>query len=210
MLVTRNEAQATFTLIPQSADEDRKVERVLRSVAPKSRLTYGGRDSDASGRSTRVTFSGFDITVPPAENEPFIDQIRNIAYFGAGLHLLGETTTDNGRIALLVTGGFCKVCGGNIIEWGRSEWATCSACVQKCQHQYEKGAVHGGNVDIGVGLFCGICGVAKPRDPDEAVMMQADRHQAVSDELGILVATELTEEVLLEAIALAKEHARAA
>jgi hypothetical protein len=118
------------------------------------------------------------------EDKKAIARIRRICFFSGGLIFLGKYQV-HGTSVLTVTGTYCKKCSAPIIDSGRCEWKTCAACVATCTHQYVRGAIHGGGLDIGVGEFCGICGIGKPEDENAPQRSLLEHHLAVERELGV-------------------------
>lgn len=157
-------------------------------------LGYGGRGSIASSapytEHMYLRFSygegkEFTILATSEEDEKAVRQLRDAIYFGHGGFTFTGYSVRDGRPSADFTIAQCKVCNKPIISRVECEWLTCDACAAKCEHQYKRGATHGGGVDLGVGEFCGVCGRAKPKPEDEPEKPLYDHHIAAEEELGI-------------------------
>ncbi len=211
MKIIRNEELATWTLVPVEEGEAETLASVVAMLKPEDRFGYGGmRHGGEDGKSCLVylhvgaerrekkeivsehlTFithpyeGGIELVLGGSTEEDKKEMwgIRYGCCYGGGLIFLGETEID-GKKAIITTAGCCKHCGAALLE---PEWKTCDTCAAKCEHDYVKGAVHGGGMDIGVGEFCDKCGRSKPRSDGEREKTVIENHLEVEKELGIPV-----------------------
>jgi hypothetical protein len=184
--ITRNDEKATWTLIPTTPDEEKTLASVASLLSVGNKIEYHGRTTDpddenavsvhfnAGGKHARRTTYGKNGG----------SSTRSVYVGGVTLVLIGSTPEDkneiacirdtcfdqtevDGKFALLFTAKHCKHCGAPILKMGRCEWSTCDTCVEKCDHEWETGAIHGGGIDLGLGEICGKCGIGKPKADDE-------------------------------------------
>ncbi len=212
MRIIRDKQLATLTLVPVEADEEQVIASIAAMLKPEDKLSYGGRGRDGdddkfciihlhagareeeqSTTKGRVTVSktvhvgGVELVLRGSteEDKHEVGRIRDTCYFGSnGLIFLGETEMD-GKKAIITTAKRCKLCGGGMIGYFDCEWGVCDACAAKCEHNYVRGAIHGGSMDIGVGEFCDKCGRGKPKAEGEREKSQLEHHLVVEKELGI-------------------------
>ena len=213
MKITRDESVATYTITPVDGKEEEKITAAVGFLKPGDRFIHRGRRYDEESHRTTtlilqaggeskwesrkesewvtitemVYVGGIEIEFQTAEGgEEMLGQIAMTSYYSGGLVFLGVTEVY-GKKSLTVTGTYCKNCGAAIVDSGRCEWGICEACVQKCEHDYKVGAIHGARVDIGVGEFCGKCGRGKPRPEGEREKNLIEHHLAAQRELGVYV-----------------------
>ena len=211
MKIIRDEEKATCTLVPVETEEEQVLLSMIGVLKPGDKIRYHGRSQDgeddkfckiylyAGGHEERQTIDNVSemvqvdsielILVGSAEEDKHnVNQLRDCCYFGhvGGLIFLNEVEAG-GKKAIVVTAGLCKLCGGQMINRVACEWEVCDACAGKCAHKYERGAIHGGGLDIGIGWFCGICGRGKPKTEGERKKTQLEQHLAVERELGIMI-----------------------
>lgn len=214
MKIIRDEDLATLTLVPVEPEEEQVIAVISAMLKPEDRLCYDGRSEDGDGdkfckihlhagghREERREISGKATLVRQVyvdsielilrgsteDDKHEVGRIRDICFFGSsGLIFLEETEVD-GKKAIVTTGKRCKLCGVGMIKRAACEWSTCDECAAKCEHNYIRGAFHGGGVDIGVGDFCSICGRGKPKEEGVRRKTQIEQHLAVEKELGMLV-----------------------
>ena len=140
--------------------------------------------SDTSGnvtvhRTVHVDSVKLILIGTTEEDKHEVGRIRDACYFGSGgLIFIGETEVD-GKKAIITTAKRCKHCGSGMIRYFDCERSTCDACAAKCEHNYVRGAIHGGGTDIGVGEFCDKCGRGKPKAEDEREKSVIEHHLAV-------------------------------
>lgn len=207
MKIIRNEESQTWTLVPVEDGETEVLTSIVAMLKPEDELSYGGRSRDdgescklhlhvGANREPRIETRG-NVTIERTvyvggvelvlrgSTEEDKNEIWSVRYGAvySGLIFLGEIEVD-GKKAIIVTAGRCKHCGAALLN---PEWQTCDTCAAKCEHNYVKGAVHGGSTDIGVGEFCDICGRGKPRPEGEREKSLIEKHLEVEKELGILV-----------------------
>lgn len=209
MRIIRDVQLATYTLVPMEVSEQELIHEIAASLKPGDKMAYNGRTREddkfsivhlnAGGREEQQSKTDGGLTVcqtvysggvkltlrgSTEEDKYEVNGIRNTCYFGSGgLVFLGTVPVD-GKVALVTTADYCKLCGAAMIDSGRCEWKVCSACADKCDHRYERGAIHGSGVDIGVGEFCQVCGLGKP-DPVKLSLLE--HHLAAERELGVTV-----------------------
>ena len=152
----------------------------LRQFASKSRgfgLKYNSRegaDPNDPRDKRMILFFFFDkakvkLAAANDESEEIVRDMRDALFFsgGSGLFFL-ESREKGGTFFVDVCLSFCKHCKMPLIDMGRCEWRTCEACVAKCEHDYDRGSVHGGSAQVlSVGEFCNKCGRGKPNDEVE-------------------------------------------
>jgi hypothetical protein len=203
MKIIRDKQLATLTLVPVDADEKQVIVSIAAMLKPEDKLSYGrrGRDGDddkfctvhlhAGARKERQSKTEGNITVTrdvhiggvelvlrgtTEEDKHEVGRIRDMCYFGSGgLIFIGETEVD-GVKAIVSTGLRCKHCGAGMIRYSDCEWETCDACAARCEHNYVRGAIHGGGTDIGVGEFCDKCGRGKPKAEGERKKSVIEHH----------------------------------
>lgn len=190
MHIIRNDEKATWTLVPTTSDEERTRASVASFLSVGDKMQYHGRGTDpddenaitvrfnAGGKYERVTKGNstnpdyvggvtFHLIGTTPEDKDELGYVRDTCYVGSGGLILVEQSEVDGTPALVFTAKHCKLCGAPMIKMGRCEWETCDACSDKCEHELETGAIHGGGIDLGLGQFCGKCGIAKPKSDDE-------------------------------------------
>ncbi|OHA66245.1 MAG: hypothetical protein A3D63_01230 [Candidatus Wildermuthbacteria bacterium RIFCSPHIGHO2_02_FULL_49_17] len=121
------------------------------------------------------------------EDEKAVRQIRDAIYFGGGGLIFTIYSVRDGKSSVDFAIAQCKVCDKPVISLVECEWLYCDACAAKCEHRYERGPIHGGGVDLGMGEFCGICGRGKPKPEGEPERPLYDHHIAAEEELGVQV-----------------------
>ena len=214
MKIIRDDQLATLTLIPVEGNEEQIITSIVAILKPEDKLSYGGRGRDgdddkfcaiylhAGGRKEKQSETIGNVTMihtvhvdsvkltligTTEEDKHEVNRIRNTCYFGSGgLIFIGETEVD-GKKAIITTAERCKHCGAGMIYYLDCEWSTCDACVAKCEHNYVRGAIHGGSTDIGIGQFCNKCGRGKPKAEGEREKSVIEHHLAVEKELGVKV-----------------------
>ncbi len=210
MHIVRNDDEATYTLYPATAYEKRVLRKALQFLSPGDRINYEGRRRDKSnddycitvfhaggtrewrvkayGNTThkyQVFVGGQRVIIRGTDeaDKQQVGSIRDMCFMGtSGLLFLRETKL-NGQWGIVCTGKLCSKCNAQMIKVGRTEWGICDACAAICQHNWVKGAIYGGDLDIGVGEFCNICGVAKPHEKKSLL----EHHLDTERELGIMV-----------------------
>ena len=189
MHIIEDDKKGTITLCPTNAEEKRAVIFIAKTVKVGQKLTYNGRGNSPDG-STMVylhvggkkkevikkrrgdvkvikdkMFGGhrFVLRGTSPEDKNSVAGIRDMCYFATtGLIYLGKAGI-NGSIAVVFTGGYCKLCKSPMIDIGRCEWKVCEACAAKCDHNYISGFVHGGPAGaLATGSYCDKCGRGKP------------------------------------------------
>lgn len=214
MKIIRDEKLATLTLVPIGQNETEIITSITEILKPGDKLSYGGRGSDgndnkfcivhlhAGAREERqnktvgsttfwhsVHVGGVHLVLRGStENDKSeVGRIRDACFFGAGgLIYIGETELNKTK-SIITTAMRCEHCNSNMLERVECEWRTCNACAAKCMHDYERGPIHGGGIDIGVGEFCSKCGRGKPKTKGERKKSLIEHHLAVGKELGINV-----------------------
>ncbi|MBI4088035.1 hypothetical protein HY418_01475 [Candidatus Kaiserbacteria bacterium] len=214
MKIIRDKQLATLTLVPVEADEEQVIASITAMLKPEDKLSYGGRGRDgdddkfctvhlhAGGRVEGKRETQGNVTTirtvhvdsvelvlrgSTEEDKHEVGRIRDTCYFGSGgLIFIGETEVD-GKKSIITTAKRCKHCGAGMIRWSNCEWGTCDACAAKCEHNYVRGAIHGGGTDIGVSEFCNKCGRVKPKSEGEREKSRLEHHLAAEREVGINV-----------------------
>lgn len=209
MKIIRDKQLATLTFVPIETDEEQIIASIIATLKPEDKLSYGGRGSDGEGdkfctvnlhaggrEEEKVETQGnvtFHSTVhvdsvklvlrgSTEDDKHEVNRIRDTCYFGSGgLIFIGETELD-GKKSIITTAKRCKHCGAGMIRYSDCEWSTCDACAAKCEHNYVRGAIHGGGTDIGVGEFCDKCGRGKPKAEGEREKTVIEHHLAAEKE----------------------------
>lgn len=170
MRVQRDERAGTCTLVPTTPEERAALDRVA-SLGTGATIPYVGREGE-DWRDPRFSISfsigehRLRVHGDDEESRRVTGGIRDTCFCAtSGLTYLG--TTEDG-IGFRFTGGYCARCGSPIITRAACEWRVCDACAERCAHEYRRGIVHGGGIDIGVDEYCGSCGRAKPRPADQS------------------------------------------
>lgn len=191
MLLTVNEEMGLWTLIAVSEDEATLVSNATALLQVKDKIIYRGSSSNRetrelkhirfhvggkpeqkitrnpSGGSTHETIyvGGVEVIVEPSTpySRMVMGGMRDTCFFADGCIYFIEASSIQGLPTIVCTGSFCKHCNSPILKPGRCEWHTCDACVEKCEHEWKEGSVHGGDAgDLGLGQYCGKCGIGKP------------------------------------------------
>lgn len=213
MRIVPGREHATLLLVAVSAEEEAVIGMVSESITRGDKIDYLGREKDSDSRFVKLRFNAGGVREQKSEvigtttfarevstggvdfmlcgtkesDKREIGNIRDACFFGSGgLIFLGRTSFEE-LPAMLVTLALCKSCGGPMVEMVECEWGICNSCSVKCAHDYERGAVHGGGVDVAMGEFCKTCGRAKPKAADEPEKSQAERHMEVERELGVTI-----------------------
>lgn len=215
MHITRNDEAATWTLVSTSDAEKETLAAIASSLPLGGKMNYNGRSTypddenavairfNAGGQQRRQTHTNehggsiiytvydggvtFDLFGSTTEDKHELACVRNTCYFGSGGLIFVEQTEVDGELALVFTAKHCKHCGAPMLRMARCEGNTCDACVEKCDHEYKRGAIHGGSIDIGVGEFCVKCGAGKPRAEGEKDKTPLQHALDAESELGVLV-----------------------
>lgn len=205
MKVVKDSQAATLTLVPVEAGEAEVLASMLATLKPEDKLVYGGREKDGEGDkfckihlhvgshkeertevrgkiTIRCTLNvgGVELVLcgSTEEDKQEVGRIRDTCYFGSGgLIFLGEAEVDGKRV-MVTTAKRCKHCQAGMIRHTECEWSTCDACAGKCEHNYVRGAIHGGGTDIGMGEFCDKCGRGKPKTKGEREKSVLEHHLA--------------------------------
>jgi hypothetical protein len=138
-----------------------------------------------------------DPTTPPAislelrvrgdveDDRKAIRALRDALFCGSGELILLTTGSEAGAWRIVMTAMYCAHCGRAMIDRISCEWETCNACAARCAHEYERGAVHGGEALLEVDEYCTRCGRVKSSDqplrPAEELVREAEQ------ELGVIV-----------------------
>lgn len=215
MKIIRDMQLATLTFVPVEATEKQIIASIAARLKPEDKLSYSGRGRDVSddkfcvihlhagGRKEERVKTDKNGTVhrtvyvdsvelvlhgTTEEDKHEVSRIRDMCYYGSsGLIFIGEVEVD-GVKAIVTTGLRCKHCDAGMIYYYNCEWKTCDACAAKCEHNYVRGMIHGGEVgDMGVGEYCDKCGQGKPRVEGEREKSKIEHHLAVEKELGVNV-----------------------
>lgn len=159
-----------IVLTPTDAAEGNCLRALIAGGAGSS-LRYKGRsgahpnDPYNLRMLLRFELDDYHIVVMAStdDGECDIRAIRDAVYFGGGgLTLLNHEEVD-GKPSAQVCVTFCKHCQAPLIDMGRCEWKTCEACVDKCEHEYQEGATHGGPAGtLAVSAYCKKCGRGNP------------------------------------------------
>lgn len=170
MRIVKNVEEGRITLIP-SDDAERDV---LGSLATELSATdqtvrYDSRSVDDQERTISLNFNrpnGDRFTLVPTDEDDrqALGGLRDALFMGSGqLIFRGSSNTD--PLSVYFTLRMCLVCGRDIIKMGEVEWRTCTECKAKCEHDYIKGYVHGGEAgDLAQGHYCSKCGLGKPNE----------------------------------------------
>lgn len=190
MRIVIDDERTVCTLIPGDSTEDAAWVEVLTDLAPETKLDYDGcrrSGDDRTLQAIMVTIGGRKLILSPtseADRRP-LGILRDTCYYGSGGLLFFGTTEVVGTRAFQCTGSRCKHCAAPMLDFGRCEWGMCSGCASRCAHTYERGVVHGGKHQFGMGEFCSECGQGKPRPEGAPEQTMAETHLEVVRELGI-------------------------
>lgn len=183
------------SLIPVEVGEEEFVASVAANFKHGEKIRYGGRRSEENEKFVMVRLhvqpdksdEGFLVKGSTEDDKYGVNNIRNICYFRTnGLIFLDAIDVD-GKKALRLTASYCKHCNAPMATMRECEWVTCDECAAKCEHEYERGMIHGSGLEMGVGEFCGKCGRGKPPVPGEREKTPIEHQLAVEKELGIKV-----------------------
>ncbi len=199
MRIVADEEKGTWTFIPVTNKEFSMLAKVAGKLDLCQKLKYRNMVSRKDGSIAHLEFeigpADDEKSKPDAlilrgigtEDKNQLASIRNTCFFGpGGLIYLGVASIE-GVEGVVFTGEFCKVCGRDMIGLAQCETLTCHDCASKCEHQYKRGAFHGGEVDIGVADVCTKCGRVRPRAEGESELTLAQHHQNVRNELGVKI-----------------------
>lgn len=189
--ITRNDEKGIWSLVPATSNEAETLSSVANFLPVGTKMSYMGRETDpddgnalalsfnAGGKGSRVTKGSatsidyvggvsFTLVGTTPEDKEELKGMRDTCYMASsGLILIEILRASRAQPGLLFTAEFCKHCNAPMIKMGRCEWKTCDACVDKCDHDWKTGAIHGGGIDIGVGEACRYCGIRKPKSDNE-------------------------------------------
>lgn len=214
MQIIRNKEAATLTFVPVEQGEAEVLNSIIAIAKPEDKMSYGGRGGGKNGepfvvylhigsRREAVVKKSGNVTIHSHEeiggiklelrgsgedNDQEVRCIRDTCFFGAGNPIFLGTAEVDGKTAIVITMKRCKLCNSPMISMVSCEWRTCDACAAKCEHEYERGVVHGGSAgNMGMGEYCGKCGRGKPEPEDARKKDQIERELEVEKELGINV-----------------------
>lgn len=187
----RDTVAGTVMFLPSTSAERGALERIAATPVG-TRLKYAGYDEPAPNNlelSFRVDdpTSGFELVVRGSaeDDRKAIGALRDALFYGSGELIFLGATSGNGAPTAVLTAAYCKLCGMTMIDRISCEWSTCNGCAARCAHEYERGAVHGGEALLEVDEYCGHCGRMKsselPSRPAGSLVQEAEQ------ELGVIV-----------------------
>ncbi|MEN9614543.1 MAG: hypothetical protein RLZZ347_850 [Candidatus Parcubacteria bacterium] len=180
MKIIRDEKSRTIVLVPDQEGEQRVISSISETLKLGDKLSYlgrqpvdGGRDfcelsfgiggeKDRSGRGGYPAYRGGSLVALRGTTDTDkleILHIRNMCFLGPGLTLVGVTQVD-GSTAVMVIGGYCKLCNARLINTHECAWRICDDCASKCAHEFIAGVIC---ADVaGHGMSCNKCGRVDP------------------------------------------------
>ncbi len=165
------------------------LERV-RALGAGTVIDYAGMDGDGSkdpSFAIHFTVGGERLTVRGTDeaSRRITGGIRDTCYYAtSGLTYLGTVEVD-GSMGYRFAGTHCARCGSPVVTRTACEWRVCDACAETCTHEYKRGLIHGGGVDLGIGNFCRSCGRGKPDEPDLPLSVHHELVKAKLWERGV-------------------------
>ncbi|TRZ48552.1 hypothetical protein D4S03_09650 [bacterium] len=214
MQIIRDDKAGTLTLVPMTPDEIEKVGQMAKALKFGEKIVYGGIRTNhedkleciyffaasknrwkttkhpSGGSSTEMVHIGgikLELIGTSEEDQHGVERISDFCYYGSGGLILLNTIKVNNKTGLVLTGSLCKICQHPMTKLVECEWGICDKDASKCKHNYARGAIHGGGLEIGVGHCCKKCGRVKPMTGQEKKMSVADHHLAVEKELGVTI-----------------------
>lgn len=213
MYILRNDEAQTWELQPTTSCEVEVLTSILCVLKHGQKMKYCGVRSDdqsdplslhfnAGGKPVKITKlnehgGGIIYTkwtggvtwwlTATDDDRDELWAMRDTCYVGSGGLIFLETHKHELGYSLIFTAKYCKICGAPMIRMSRCEWSTCTTCTEKCEHEWERGHMHGAGIDIGVGSFCGKCGIANPGDDEFDSKSPFEHALAVEQELGTIV-----------------------
>lgn len=213
MRIVRDNENGILTFVPMTLVEMIKVAQVAKTLKPSGKLVYGGverfdrqgeikrirlhigskeeevtthyKEGGSLTRSVHIGGITLGLMGSTEKDRQEVDTIRDLCFFGTGDLVLKGVVRVGWKTSLVVTGSYCKLCHNPMVTPIECEWKVCDKCTATCDHNYIKGAVHGGGIDIGLGYFCDKCGRGKALTEIEKHMSVLDHHLAVEKELGV-------------------------
>jgi len=177
MKIVQDEQLGVFLFVGDTPDEKKILSGLSALLKPGDKINYCGRKDEYRGsKFCLLKFSAgeqeFDLIGSALKDKNLIKRLRDFCFFShtGGLVFLHAVQAD-GQEALAFTAGFCKHCGAALVDFREVEWCVCDACADKCQHQYERGPMHGGGGkgnDFHMGDFCRKCGRPMKEKKDQA------------------------------------------
>lgn len=198
MIITRGD-DGMVTLRSGDETEVTPMKDFFSSIPDATELGYGGRRQDPvrSGFSCPIfEYHGWSLTIigTSEADARVASQIRDLCYFGSDtkISLIKQETDGRGLILTLMIASPCNGCGQPIVEAFRAEWGFCPTCIEQCDHDWVRGAVHGGTtkdgqgLDIGVGQFCSKCGTGRPDDGQKPADKTLAEHHLDAIQAGVV------------------------
>jgi|CXWL01.1.fsa_nt_gi hypothetical protein len=159
-------------LTPTTDEERRAFGAWVAQLERGARLRYKGqgpRDGDEQFWTIVLEAAGVRHNVRgDDEADKFkVNGLRNVCFFGpvGGLLLVDwafqEADVRRPLAYVLVSGGYCKLCGASFIDESSAEWKVCRACSEKCAHELtpEEGLTHNFSTGrLSAGRYCTKCG----------------------------------------------------
>jgi hypothetical protein len=209
MKVIRDNKRKVFILVPVENEEQKTFAKLVSAMNKGDVFEYGGREDDGRhckiflhfGAKTKnrvkrdgcvtvrdsVLTGGVRVVVQGTndDDKSEVGGLRDVCYFGGCSPIFMGPVKVQEEAGIAITLKLCKHCQAPMIGLVECEWSVCDACAKKCQHEYEKGIVHGGPAGTGaIGQFCGKCGRGKPNSVDTK-KSDAEHKVAIEEELGI-------------------------
>lgn len=213
MKIQRDEATATWTLIPVEPGEADTLAALANVMQLSDLMIYDGRDQDPDDEHSlqlnlcfgatpkrqtkkrgRITIHHTDLVGgvklvlrgSSAADKVEVSEIRDTCFFAtSGLQLVSIQSVDS-LTTLVVTGKQCPVCGTNMFTVRACSWDICDACADRCAHQYQLMATDGPE-GLGYRPCCMTCGRPQPPVPGERQPSIIEQQLAAERELGIEV-----------------------
>jgi hypothetical protein len=212
MQIIRDDMAGTLTFVPISPDEIVKIGQIATVLKAGDKIVYDGRGiyrdrtlkcvyffaasknrwkttkyPEGGSVTQRVHIGGIKLELigTSEKDRHEVGQISDLCFYGSGGLILLNTIRVDDKTGLALTGSLCKICQHPMIEPAECEWGICNRDAAKCNHDWIRGPIHGGGLDIGIGFYCQKCGRVKPETEQEKKMLVPDHHLAAERELGV-------------------------
>ncbi len=200
MKIIHDEKEGVFVFIARDVEETEVLRKLIKACQRGNKLDYGGRKTNPDNSMSldfyfgakekevvrrlsecciiidTVHVGGIHLRLKGIENQDQnnVRALRDSCYFGSGELTFLRGTEIDGSKAIIVVAGYCKVCGGKITDSGSCEYRVCKKCADKCNHQYVHGYIHGGEISLGRGVYCELCGRVKDNENVFPILKQGE------------------------------------
>jgi len=170
MKVIPDEKTRTYVLVPVEKEEQEVLSRLVELLTPGDMLHYVKLERDWISDDRWFESIHFDINgTSLIIKGSTLDDKRKVEalYWGCAraygsLVFLGAIEAKDGK-AIVVTGGYCKLCGRAMIDFHggwRKQYIiyVCESCSVKCEHRWKWEDVEDAQMTIASWVRCELCG----------------------------------------------------